>query len=588
MKLTILSIAVFFLQNLNNLNAQDLFRFDETWWIGSSGKDMPDFLVNYGDDEPIIETRDDPMVNEFFTTSSICSGATGRLLFNTNGCWIADSTSNMMENGDSICLSNFMFSFKYYPDRIPIGKGIVPMEFGDGQNFALAGIISELVDNDTKIIVKYLYLNRIKFSKQYPNGRVIKKAIKLMDSDLCLTGMSACRHANGRDWWLVLQSNDDRTKFTKFMIGPDFAKGPFVQHFDVPESLYCAGTSTFTPDGTKWLHSEWQFGTQIFDFDRATGQLSNFRYLDHPFPQIAGDIIVSPNSRFLYLLDGGALRQFDISLPDIISIKSSEDTVALRDTGFICPIYPANFGGACLAPNGKIYINTTSSSCAWSVINKPNEKGKSCNAVVHQLIVPSYNGGLLIPNHPNYRLGPIDGSPADSLGIDKFPIARFRMDVDSSLIYKVNFTDLSFFNPETWSWDFGDGQMSADTNPVHTFPGKGSYHVCLTVQNQHGSNTLCRDILLGNTTGTDLTTHYGITINPNPCRNYLLINAKNAENIPIKITIKDLIGMTVKQEQIDLSNGFATIDVSSLHSGFYSMTFENNRNERGVVKFVKE
>lgn len=194
----------------------------------------------------------------------------------------------------------------------------------------------------------------------------------------------------------------------------------------------------------------------------------------------------------------------------------------------------------------------------------------------------------MIPNHPNYRLGPIDGSPADSLGIDKFPIARFRMDVDSSLIYKVNFTDLSFFNPETWSWDFGDGQMSADTNPVHTFPGKGSYHVCLTVQNQHGSNTLCRDILLGNTTGTDLTTHYGITINPNPCRNYLLINAKNAENIPIKITIKDLIGMTVKQEQIDLSNGFATIDVSSLHSGFYSMTFENNRNERGVVKFVKE
>jgi PKD repeat protein len=30
-----------------------------------------------------------------------------------------------------------------------------------------------------------------------------------------------------------------------------------------------------------------------------------------------------------------------------------------------------------------------------------------------------------------------------------------------------------------WIWDFGDGTNSTDTNPVHVFNEKGTYHVTL-------------------------------------------------------------------------------------------------------------
>lgn len=580
-------LIIMTLVSLNaTLLSQNLSRFDETWWIGYYSTSMPDFTLTFLDDEPLIASKDDPMVNEAFSTASICSGETGRLLFNTNGCWIADSTAQQMVNGDSISPSKFMNLFQYCPDRIPVLKGIIPLEFLNGKTFTLAYIIPEFVENTTKIIFKYLYLTRIVFSLAYPNGKVVTKAKILLESDLCSMGMSACRHANGRDWWIIAQNNDDRTKFTRFMIGPDFVKGPFIQHFDVPVTFDCGGTNVFSPDGTKWLHSEWQSGTQIFDFDRETGLLSNFRYLDHPYPQIAGDIIVSPNSRFLYLLDGGAIRQFDITLPDIAAIKASEDTVAVQDIEFLCP-FQSNFGGACQGPNGKIYINTTNGTCAWSVINNPNEKGKNCRAVPHQILVPSYNGGLIIPNHPNYRLGPIDGSAADSLGIDNVPVAKFRKDPDSNFVYKVQFTDLSFFNPDTWSWDFGDGSFSSDTSPVHVFPSKGKYTVCLTVQNAYGSNTSCREVSVGTVSAGNLVKDCGLNLNPNPCRDYIFLNVKEKFPKALQMKITDAKGIVVQQGPIDLNNGFTTIDVRSLPAGSYFMTLLDAVGGQVVLQFIK-
>ncbi len=568
-----------------NITAQNNYRFDERWWIGFYVEQLPDFIVSFTEDEPSIEQRDDPMVNEAFSTASICSGETGRLLFNTNGCWIADSTAQQMVNGDSISPSKFMNLFQYCPERVPVLKGIIPLEFKDGKSFAILNIVKEL-KNGNNIVVKYLFLSRIEFSSQFPNGKVVKKCITLLDSDLCTMGMSACRHANGRDWWVIVQSSDDRTKFTRFMIGPNFVKGPYIQYFNVPEPSECSGTSVFSPDGTKWLHSEWQFGTQIFDFDRENGLLSNFRYLDHLFPQIAGDIIVSPNSRFLYLLDGGAIRQFDITLPSIAEIKASEDTVAVQDINFVCP-FQSNFGGACQGPNGKIYVNTTNSTCAWSVINKPNEKGKECKAVPHQLLIPVHNGGLIIPNHPNYRLGPIDGSAADSLGIDNVPVAKFRKDPDSSFVYKVQFTDLSFFNPESWSWDFGDGSFSSDTSPVHVFPGKGKYTVCLTVQNAYGSNTSCREVSVGTVSASNLAKDYGLSLNPNPCRDYIFLNVKEKFPKALQMKITDAQGIVVQQGPIDLNNGFTTVDVRSLPAGSYFMTLLDAAGGQVVLQFVK-
>ena len=58
----------------------------------------------------------------------------------------------------------------------------------------------------------------------------------------------------------------------------------------------------------------------------------------------------------------------------------------------------------------------------------------------------------------------------------------------------VDFTDASTGTPDTWSWDFGDGNSSTDPNPSHTYFTPGTYTVCLTVSNACGSNTSCETI----------------------------------------------------------------------------------------------
>ncbi|APZ46130.1 hypothetical protein BW723_07380 [Polaribacter reichenbachii] len=46
----------------------------------------------------------------------------------------------------------------------------------------------------------------------------------------------------------------------------------------------------------------------------------------------------------------------------------------------------------------------------------------------------------------------------------------------------VTFTDASLL-ATSYSWDFGDGNTSADQNPVHTFATRGTYNVTLTITN---------------------------------------------------------------------------------------------------------
>ena len=47
----------------------------------------------------------------------------------------------------------------------------------------------------------------------------------------------------------------------------------------------------------------------------------------------------------------------------------------------------------------------------------------------------------------------------------------------------VRFTDESTGDPKLWSWTFGDGGISAEQNPVHTYGVPGNYTVNLTVDN---------------------------------------------------------------------------------------------------------
>lgn len=52
----------------------------------------------------------------------------------------------------------------------------------------------------------------------------------------------------------------------------------------------------------------------------------------------------------------------------------------------------------------------------------------------------------------------------------------------------LQFTDLSIATPDTWLWNFGDGETSTEQHPVHVYYTAGNYPVTLTVTK--GGNTI--------------------------------------------------------------------------------------------------
>ena len=52
----------------------------------------------------------------------------------------------------------------------------------------------------------------------------------------------------------------------------------------------------------------------------------------------------------------------------------------------------------------------------------------------------------------------------------------------------VQFTDISTNSPTSWSWNFGDNEMSAEQNPSHTYTKPGTYSVSLIARSSAGIN----------------------------------------------------------------------------------------------------
>ncbi|MGB9941312.1 PKD domain-containing protein [Methanosarcina sp.] len=73
------------------------------------------------------------------------------------------------------------------------------------------------------------------------------------------------------------------------------------------------------------------------------------------------------------------------------------------------------------------------------------------------------------------------------------PVSKFSASPTSgSMPLTVHFTDQSTGTPASWRWTFGDGNTSAERNPVHTYNKSGLYSVTLTAGNENGSDALSK------------------------------------------------------------------------------------------------
>jgi len=357
-------------------------------------------------------------------------------------------------------------------------------------------------------------------------ARVIEKDVTINDRILKNGCLTATKHANGRDWWF-LQFNKD-TVYT-YIVDPT---GVRLSHHQVlPFHVYdSGGQSKFNQQGTAFAFygSSGYLDTdriQLFyaDFDRCTGSLSNSKLIDNPivYQSIFNNgLEFSPNGRFIYINDVENIYQIDLfeDNPFInpTSIMIWDSTYC--DDGYPDP-FERRFGISLLGQDNKIYVSGQHQCFYLDVIHEPNKKGLDSRPEQRAIRLPTYHFGTL-PTPVAYRLGPLDGSSCDTLGLDNNPISRFWYEQDELDHLEIQFRDVTYFRPENWKWTFGDGGDSSEENPYYEYSTNGIYEVCLTVSNENSSDTSCHELQIGPVSNQDPSRTYDISLFPNPVEDF--------------------------------------------------------------------
>jgi len=253
-----------------------------------------------------------------------------------------------------------------------------------------------------------------------------KKNIHLIEDTVSQGRITACKHANGRDWWVITHKFHS-DKYYIVLVTPDsfIVKEQNIGKVLTSNDIY--GMGVFTPDGRKYIHIGNDMIAEVYDFDRCTGLLSNHVLLELAdtayFPDLSLGAAVSPSSRFLYCTAYTKIYQFDLWSDDI---SSSKQIVAEWDSSYIP--FATWFFIPQLAPDGKIYISTYGATHRLHVINNPDSLGVDCNVSLHSFILPeSAKSSITLPSLPNYGLGELPNSPCDTLAlaIEEIPINNF-------------------------------------------------------------------------------------------------------------------------------------------------------------------
>ena len=121
---------------------------------------------------------------------------------------------------------------------------------------------------------------------------------------------------------------------------------------------------------------------------------------------------------------------------------------------------------------------------------------------------PSYIGDLGAG-----RINALEALNCISTTLDYAPVAEFVADFTTIVEGgSVNFTDLSYYSPDTWEWTFTGGTpstFSGENPPAITYAAPGTYPVELTVTNVNGSDTETKAgyIIVNDLSGCDTITN---------------------------------------------------------------------------------
>ncbi|OJV30602.1 MAG: hypothetical protein BGO32_09475 [Bacteroidetes bacterium 37-13] len=408
------------LTGVNNLQAQN--SYGDNWVLGSPPAKAE--ATNGSLSNRVMCTTD---TLEIGISNACISDANGNLQFFSNGVNLYNSHCQIIKNGADInnLAGTSWETLKY--DQTVQGTLIIPQP--DSKSlywvfhfFALD--TSGTIGGYSGPLAMRLRLTIVDMQGDSGRGEVISKEVILENTPMASSKLTACKHANGRDWWIVKTGAPDSNLYYKFLLSPDGLSGPFIQsvgpklttNFSSSGASY-GGTSAFSNDGAKFAVASTSGPIVVMDFNRCTGEFGRYftllnRYDAAPSFYGVAALAFSPSGRFLYVTTLYSLNQYDLDASPTDSVRLLTLPNEAIDPGNWLIFIPQ------LAPNGKIYISTYNGGIpGYHVIHYPDRLGTNCIFVPFGQPVNTINA-MSIPNMPNYRLGKLVGSPCDTLVSD--------------------------------------------------------------------------------------------------------------------------------------------------------------------------
>ena len=509
--------------------------------------------------------------------SASISDSMGNLFFYTNGSIVWNSNHIIMQNGDSLTSTSSATqgaliipfpddSLKYYVFNIGYFS-VVDMNLDEGLGDIIPGL----------------------------------KNIEVLNILFLSEKLNAVRHGNGNDWWILIHGLDNNT-FYKFIATN---AGVFLYDtqnigsvhylFNAPSGLAggAMGEMAFSQDGSRLAAVNLRGVIDVFDFDRCTGQLSNWLELgveDSSINLWNYSCEFSPNGKVLYV---SILHLIN----EIIQFNLNNDLVdsIILSKQIIWQATAQEFLGQLqLAPDNKIYLssadaNDTAPSTVHSfynenltVINDPDSLGSACNLTPHSFYLGGKTVQFGLPNMPNYNLGPT--TPICDTTYIVCPLANFSH-TDTGLT--VWFTNNSLAGADSWYfWDFGDSATDTVKNPTHTYTNPGTYTVFLVVTNTCGSDTFTQTVTVDVLGINEKWLSYKIKLYPNPNDGNMQLDYKFQEGQEGKLIIFDIMGK--KLFTFPLVNEINTLKISesSLNNGLYFYKIIINNEIVSIDKLI--
>ena len=283
-----------------------------------------------------------------------------------------------------------------------------------------------------------------------------------------------------------------------------------------------------------------------------------------------GNVSADPNPVHTFSVAGN----YSVNLSSLNSCGNSNSSFrSITVNGTVCPDVVSNFSSNVSSGEVPLTVSFTDSSTGgtlsgWNWSFGDGTVSADPNPVHTFSIAGNYSVNLSSLNscgnsNSSFRSITVNGTVCPDV------VSNFSSNVSSGEVpLTVSFTDSSTGGTLSgWNWSFGDGNVSADPNPVHTFSVAGNYSVNLSSLNSCGnSNSSFRSITVNGTVCPDVVSNFSSNV--------------SSGEVPLTVSFTDSsTGGTLSGWNWSFGDGTVSADPNPVHTfsvaGNYSVNLSS-------------